>query len=318
MMSQKQMIPTSWYAKDQIMSNWWNCYGSSVAVSGIDFFIIILITMFADVEAKATFLYGSVIALGMWSIMGMLRRGRWKRSRQEILLRNKIDHELSLKLKEGLRIFATTKSSAFPITEKAVEGDWRPFRVEHFLSNSLRGGFLGEGKISMSFMAGFAKGHIKGTSDGVAIPNLLDTSTILFLKGATGGATLRVLIPSPKVTRDLFSGTIKQWLNRVEDYTHIRRVLDDFVMGDTNLLEPISHPQLIDSLDATIELSSKERPSVIVRGEKVQDGVVLATELEINGERSVFMPSGFFRELASKVMPLLDQAQSPTMLATVQ
>lgn len=91
-------------------------------------------------------------------------------------------------------------------------------------------------------------------------------------------------------------------------------------MADEYLLNLLSHPQLLDSLDASCEEPPAERPNVHVVGEMIQEGVMLATALEVDGERSVFLPSGFFRELSEGLRPFLTlgHTEAPRILSAVE
>ena len=78
-------------------------------------------------------------------------------------------------------------------------------------------------------------------------------------------------------------------------------------MNDSLLLDPISNPQFIDAIDASLELPINERSKVIVRGEQIQEGVVLASSLEVDGVQQIFLPTGFFTELAKKVLSIINR-----------
>jgi hypothetical protein len=66
------------------------------------------------------------------------------------------------------------------------------------------------------------------------------------------------------------------------------------------------HPELIDFLDASCEEPFEKRPIVKVWGEKVQEGIVVASALQINGAQKIFWPSGFFSKLISGVSSILE------------
>ncbi|MFZ2893562.1 MAG: hypothetical protein WA072_02640 [Candidatus Moraniibacteriota bacterium] len=305
--------PLSWHAQEECSKNWSSCWSFAVFISVLAAGVSLV---GGGLEKDPMFLfYGLVVMAAVWTGSYLAMGRRWHRNRKKILSDNLNDYRQSQNLERVLKSFTATRSSNFPILERAIRGDWKPFRVEHFLSNSLRGTFVGDVRLRMDFLFGSLTDSINGIADGVVIPNLLDTSSVLFLKGNRG--TLRVLIPSPRATKELFVKTLEQWVKFAPKKTHLQHTLKDFAVKDEYLLTPISHPQIIDALDASIEMTSERRLSVVVRGEPIQDGVVLATALEVNGTQSVFLPSGFFRELTMSVMPFIE-AQAPKVLATVQ
>ena len=139
---------------------------------------------------------------------------------------------------------------------------------------------------------------------------------MLFLRGE--GGTLRVLIPSPGAIRELLTKQVERWLGNQLDGTHTRKALDQFAMSDEMLLQPISHPQVVDGLDAACELPLTERPQVRVIGRELQPGVVMATALEVSDRRSIFFPSGLFNTLTTRLEPFIGAVDQPVMLEAVQ
>ena len=254
-------------------------------------------------------LAGVIIVLVLCCAPYFIWRSYW-RTRNAIIAENKEDYHRSLLLANVLEKFATSNATDFPVSETTIRDGWKPFRIEHAISNSLKA------EMSGSLRGGlFGPGSMSGTIDGVNIPNLLDTSSILFLKGPKG--TLRALIPSPRATRELLAQILEQWVNGSKRDSHTREVLRGFAIGKDKLLEPISHPGFIDELDASCEVPLEERPTVKVVGTQIQEGVVLVTVLEVNGEKAVFLPSGFFRELSAEVSKLIGARETPAITSVL-
>lgn len=101
----------------------------------------------------------------------------------------------------------------------------------------------------------------------VKVPNLLDASFILFLESTND---IRVFVSDPRASHELLVKIIKLLLSEIPKDSHTFPVLREFLATDNHLLNPISHPQLIDSLDASCEMCAGERPNVGVIGEKIQ------------------------------------------------
>ena len=217
---------------------------------------------------------------------------KYKPERAKILSNNEIDFAKSCQLREILKKFSTLRSVSLPVVEGVIPGEWRPFRVEHALSNSLR--------------AEVSREHIRG----IATPNLFDSSSVVFLKKAD--AVLRVIVPSSRATQEMLKQTIGVCCKGVWRDSHVGNLIYNFSVEDDVLLYNISHPQLIDSIDASCEMPLEARPTVKVIGEKIQDGVVIATALEVNGRQEIFLPSGFFQKLLAEVAPVLGIAQQPS------
>lgn len=307
-------IPLSGYAQSQLSQNGVKYWIHAIVIS----VLVGVISMSEAVRAKNGYIFlgGIAIILTWWALSWLIVGKTYRKNRASIILQNEADFNRSLQLKEGLHRFKTAEVTDYPVTEKGIEGDWKPFRVEHFISNSLRGEIVGEIELHGNILfGGILRGTMNGSMKGLAVPNLLDASSILFLKGPSG--TLRVLLPSSRATREFLVKTLEHWLSEPPKNSHIYKALQEFSVAD-DLLNPISNPQLVDSLDASCDTLITERPSVGVIGEKIQDGVVFATALEVNGTRKIFFPSGFFGELAVHVAPFLKQAGKPKMLMVAQ
>lgn len=233
-------------------------------------------------------------------------RRNWQRERTQLLLENARDYLRSQELDHFLAKFKGRTVDSFANPEPVIPGEWRPYAVEHFLSQSIRGELQGVS----------SEGLLRGAVFGKVIPNLFDICTILFLQDAQG-ETLRVLLPSPEATREIYRSTIRGWLGHTSDDSHTRRVITQFPMTEELLIAPVQHPRVIDRLHAACQKPLAERPVVTVRGISIHDGVVLSTEMTVNGKRSTFFPSGFFRELTWNARLFIEGVVEPQTLTSL-
>jgi len=232
----------------------------------------------------------------------LLSGRRYKRRKNEILAENETDYWQSLRLKPILDNLSSISVSDFPVLEEEVTGTWKPFRVEHFVSESVKSQIFGQVKLNLFSL----KSTVMGISRSVATPNLLDSSSVLFLRNSKG-KTLRALIPSPRTTKQMIVGAMEQWFSDAPEdsyaprQSHTHGVLEACFFSEEKVVAPISHPQMVDSLDSSCELDFDQRPTVGVTGQQIQEGVVVATALEVDGKKNIFLPTGFFQKLADGV-----------------
>ncbi len=218
--------------------------------------------------------------------------------------------------------FAGVRSDEFPLRESAITGSWRAFKVEHFVSQSLRGDITGNVCLDVrSFFMG--DGRVNAQIKQLAVPDLLDMSSVVFFENDQG-ETLRVLVPSPRATKETLARLIEMYVGKhsnnryyhgsLSEGTHVHDALKQFTADESSLLHPISHPMILDRLDAATHRPVEARPVVQVIGETVQDGVALATALVVSGLKSTFFPSGYLGELASGIAFTLDRDRKPDNL----
>ncbi|MCR4325907.1 MAG: hypothetical protein NUV59_03865 [Patescibacteria group bacterium] len=156
-------------------------------------------------------------------------------------------------------------------------------------------------------------------------PNLLDASSVLFLENSES-ETMRVFLPSPATASEMLAQSLEQWRKcagyRYNDYadyydrsedTHVSRVIHTFARsgGWTNTL---THPEVVDIIDASCQRPEKQRPVVRLTGTLIQKGVALATAIEVNGEQRVFVPTGFFQALTGVVRQFVPGADEPLLI----
>jgi len=300
-------IPLSEYAKEQ-----WKRLKEMTKFGGENwvFFFMMAFCLWACMSVKLYYpAIGLSCGLAIFFIAFRHYRKKYRKERktglEEILVENARDYADSMKLREFLTKLTLAKTDDFPVIEEFNKNVWKPFRIEHFVSNSLRAEIEGTMKLSgFAFIFASLSGTFSGTLKGETTPNLIDLSSMLFLKN--GDKTLRAIIPNSRVTKEVYTKSMSSLLNSGLKNSHVYKALEEFSFSDENLLAPVSHPQLIDFLDSSCELPIEARPNVKVKGRIIQKGIILATALEINGEEKIFLPTGFFQELNSGVSGVLE------------
>jgi hypothetical protein len=301
-MNKQKQIPLSESAYDLLSANR-KRYWKFPLVMSIIFLVVAIITTVLTADFTFSF-YGVSAALAIWLIWGMLVGWKWAKNRRKIFSINQSDHESSQKLRSELRTLSAIRVSEYSILEGEIKGNWKPFSVSYELSRSLREAlFDGIDSFGKDSLPRQIKELMQKYLEVIEIPNPLDTSSELFLND--GEKTLRVVVPSPRVTRSMLEKIIERWRNSVNGNSHLELALDIFRMGDDVLLAPISHMQIIDSIKLSIEMPLEQRPSIIVRGELIKEGLALATGLEVDGKQYIFFPSGFFQALRKAIVPII-------------
>lgn len=222
----------------------------------------------------------------------MFPRSGYRQRRRQIFRKNAQDLQCSKRLAAALADLSEVDVVEMSVTEQQINGCWRPFRVEHTLSGSLRGeckGYMSHGYLT-----------------GVISPNVLESSSVLFLQN-DDGKTLRALVPAQSAAREMLAQAVTAWADRAGyekgwygNSTHLGNVLHAFAMK-RSWADGLAHTGTIDMLDASCQKAIGERPVVHVLGKQIQDGVALATALQVNGETKVLLPTNFFGRLAEAV-----------------
>ena len=254
----------------------------------------------AGVTSPAFMFLGTIVIVGATTVFTTAGIIYSMKFRKRAFQKNKGDHEQSLQLEKALNKFISVNVSNCPVPDKEIGGSWKAFRVEHFLSNSLRAQFSGN-------FTGLFAGTIKGYLGGFSVPNLLDSSSVLFLESESG-ETLRVLIPSTQAIEEMLIKTIEGWKEHAPIGTHVSKVLHEFSLKDENFIGPLSHPAFLDRLDASRRLPFKEKPSVFVRGILLQEGLSVGTAIESEGKQKMFFPTAFLKELSSEIASILNES----------
>lgn len=328
--------PLSTYAKKELA----NLKEGSLLIFWVPAFSVFVEAMFAamiciensDLGLR-TWLWSVCIMAAIWAFFALCALygylTRVVPGKPPILEENVRDYNRAQVLKATIfPRFTNTRSDEFPLRETPIRGIWRAFKVEHFVSQSLRGDISGRFCLDLwSFFTG--SGQVSTQLKQLAVPDLIDMSSIVFFEN-DAGETLRVLVPSPRATKETLARLIETYIGRNNEYnryeggivtdgTYVHETLRQFTADESSLLEPISHPAVLDHLDAATHKSPESRPAVQVVGEMIQKGVALATSLTVEGVKKVFYPSGYLGEFASGVAFVLDKERQPAnLLETVR
>lgn len=244
-----------------------------------------------------------------FGLIGRLRRRQqYANAVLRVRLKNARDFRLAQKLEHGLAKLKAENIVSFSPTHSFIDGDWKPFRVERGLTGAMRG------EIS------------QGSFTGTMTTSILDSSSVLFLENGDG-QTLRVLIPSPATAVDMLARSLIIWrvyagfdtgydgdYNARNKDTHLSRTIKQFALAD-KWQRALTHPDVIDAIDASCQRPAGNRPTIRIRGTLVQKGVALATAIEVNDVVSVFVPTGFFAALTSTVAAAVPRAKESRFAA---
>lgn len=225
-----------------------------------------------------------------------------------ILKSNREDYERSRQLALLFKRYRAASPTSLEELGIPYSDSLRPFVVERHLSEAARGELHGQFEGHISFFSGRISGTIQGPVQGYSVPDLADASVLLLLRNERDD-TLRVLLPSPRATRELLARGVETWLGAQESGTHTATVLKRFTLSDT-FVDELSHPEVVDRLAASIDgRSLAERPPIRVWGVPIQPGVVLATALAVADSRPrVFFPSTFIRDFSKDGATVLGEA----------
>jgi len=179
-----------------------------------------------------------------------------------------------------------------PAREGVIGNGWCPYRIEYNAGPSALQ------SVVVNSLNGFGLDLFLGQSQ--VIDNLRH-STVLFLQNAEGTETARVFLLSSQTVESFLSKAVKGWKETGND-THTNTVLEQIASTD---LGNLSHPRLTDILALSCAKDKEKRPVIKIRGEEVQPGIIIASELEVGEKKYTFIPSGFFHELLSNLKPIL-------------
>lgn len=232
----------------------------------------------------------------------------YRRDILEVYRANARDLYRSRKLAELLAPLRDTDPIGFPVANEMVGNEWIPFRVERGLTGSMRGEICG------------------GKFTGTLTSNLLDSSSVIFLQN-TAGDTMRTLIPSPATSAEMLAQSLECWrknagykVDHYADYfdrhqdTHVSGIIHRFARSD-QWTDGLTHPEVIDAIDASCKKSEDVRPVIRIYGALIQKGVALATAMEIDGKQRTFVATGFFQALTKAVQHAVPHATEPRLIA---
>jgi len=297
--------PRSRFCWCQLSDNLGRNFGFSIGVSVTAGVVFAVGGVFRVPKVFQFFTFIAIAVVLSWLVPALFVGRRYRRERIKILEENLLDHERSEALRKRLETLFKIPLDDFPTREKVVCDGMYPFRVRYFVSTSMRAGMTGNLKLGLSFSP-----HMTGKARSISVPNLLDSSSVVFL--TDGERTMRVIVPSPTAVKEMLARTLDLQLESVGEGTHTRGVIEGIHPSDEYLVNPVMHPDIIDKLDASCERPIEKRPFVQVRGQVVQQGVAVASSITVGGKHHMFLPTGFLRELAEMISKIIEvQAAVP-------
>ncbi len=205
---------------------------------------------------------------------------------------NLLDYQLSRRIQAIFDDFAKFSPIDFEPAEAPIPGRWRPFDFAYHVSAAVRG-------------------HIwpdQETIWGVTLPDLLDQSAVITAVNETD-ETLRMIIPSVTVAREMIAETIRKFFPKRGTSiwkTHVEIALEHWKTSETRHIAPLAEPRLVDYLKYMAqEVPIGQRPLLTVTGTIAHEGVVIASSIAHNGLRYHVLPSGFCRALEGELQKVV-------------
>jgi hypothetical protein len=188
------------------------------------------------------------------------------------------------------------------VTEQKIGGVWTPFRVERMISYSIRADIECETRLNGKFLFGASHGVVQGVLNGSSMPNLLETSTLIFLKNENTKQTLRVLVPNQQVITAMLERNINYILNNYQPKdSHIGNSLSSLKLLSKSLRGRFNYIKLIDRIDSEAQNQLTSKSLIEVYGKMVQPGLVIATKLVVDLDKHIIFPTGLLNKLYSEI-----------------
>ncbi|MGB2580731.1 MAG: hypothetical protein WBC83_03475 [Minisyncoccia bacterium] len=245
----------------------------------------------------------AVVVLAPYVLSGL------KRDEKMWLEINKRDHYVSTQLEEILKTFyAYTEQDIYraSVVEIPLEKLWYPRYAQYFSGDR---GLSGDVSVS-GVMGGLfgASGLLSGKVVGSVGPDsLADLGAVIILQNENG-QTIRVVIPHRQVAEQMFAAALRSFN---KDEVTFKTLTSLHVLRFSTYLPKkacvtfVSALRVLDKIVASCGEPLDERPVVKVYGQEVSPGVIMATAMEIEGERGVFIPTGYFKEVTDKLSEFL-------------
>lgn len=251
----------------------------------------------------------AVLTFVVIGILGYLLYSQFKSSERSWLEINKKDREVSTKVEDILKIFHAYSDVDIyraGVAEDQLGSLWYTRYAQYFSGErSLSGDFLG-----MTVSDGILRptGSFSGKVTGSVGPDSLSDMGAIVIMQNDGGDTLRVIIPQRQIAEKMFAEALLSFCKdekTFETHTslHILRLAAH--LPKKACCTFISALGVLDQIVVSRGNYPSEQSLIKVYGQEISPGVVLATALEINGERGVFIPTGYFKEVTDKLSELL-------------
>lgn len=222
---------------------------------------------------------------------------------------NKKDYDVSMQLEDMLRAFYHYSEQDIyraGVVEGQVDSLWAPVYAQYFSGErSLSADVSVSGTMFGLFTsAGELSGKVIGS---VAPDSLSDLGAVLILQNEQG-RSVRVVVPHRQVAKQMLSTVLDSFnkdnkcFNTLTSQQILRISLH---LPAKACVTFVSALHVLDQIVATCGKPLAERSMVKVYGKEVSPGVIMATALEIEGERGIFIPTGYIKEVTDKLAEFL-------------
>lgn len=268
--------------------------------------VVVILLILACFFLPIWLIVPSSIVIG---VIASYLRSELKRDENMWLEINKRDHHVSAQLEEILKTFyAYTEQDIYraSVVEIPLEQLWYPRYAQYFSGDR---GLSGDVSVSGGMGGLFgASGLLSGKVVGSVGPDsLADLGAVIILQNENGQA-IRVVIPHRQVAEHMFAAALCSF-NKDEvtfktlTSLHVQRF--STYLPKKACVTFVSALRVLDKIVASCGQPLEARPVIKVYGQEVSPGVIMATALEIEGERGVFIPTGYFKEVTDKLSEFL-------------
>jgi len=222
---------------------------------------------------------------------------------------NRKDHDVSTQLEEILKIFyAYSEQDIFSagVAEHQFGSLWSPVYAQYFSGER---GISADVSVFGSIGGLFAAtGSLSGKVVGSVSPDSLsDLGAVIILQNELG-QSVRVIIPHRQVAKQMLEKALLSFNEgdrTLRTLTSLRILRLSMYLPAKACATVTSALRVLDQIVALCGKPLDERALVKVYGQEVSPGVIMATALEIEGERGVFIPTGYFKKITDKLSEFL-------------
>ena len=120
----------------------------------------------------------------------------------------------------------------------------------------------------------------------------LDHSVLIFTRN-TEQKLLRIILPLPSATEEIFESTKDGLAGDIPEGTHVSAVVEKFSLP-SEIIEHMNGSKHLGILRDAYQKPLAQRPPLKFKGVIVKEGVAIATAISIGGEETTLFPSAFF------------------------
>lgn len=249
-----------------------------------------------------------VCTLGIVALVLKLRPGFNNDMRMWLEI-NKNDHVVSEKLEEMLRVFYHYSEQDVyhaGVAENQFDSLWVPTYAQYFSGGrSLSGDISVSGNMYGLFASA---GEFSGKMTGSMAPDSMsDLGAILILQNEYG-QSVRIVVPHRKVAEQMLEAALASFTKdeiTSKTLTSLQILRMSLHLPSKACVTFVSALRVLDQIVASCGKPLAERPRVKVYGREVSPGVVMSTALEVEGQRGIFIPTGYIKEVTDKLSEFL-------------